>query len=96
MGIFVFYSGIMITKLKAPISVFSIYNHKKGWSIPKVIIWEGRNYLTKKIGYHHTYKEGKILFHVFSVLANSHFFKIKHNTQNLSWELEEISDGAVN
>jgi len=85
----------MITKLKVPVSIYSFYNHKKGSFYPKLVFWEGRKYKTTKIGYHHKYKKGKALIHVFSILAGNIYFKLLHNTENLSWEVEEISDGEV-
>jgi hypothetical protein len=42
---------------------------------------------------HHTFKSGRILFHVFSVASKSLFFRLVLNTDTLFWRLEEISDG---
>jgi hypothetical protein len=83
----------MITKLKAPISVISIYNHKKKLFWPAKIIWEGQEQKISKMGYHHTQYVGKDLVHTYSVMAQQQYFKINFNTKNLSWEVEEINDG---
>lgn len=61
---------------------------------PKYVIWKGRNYTIDKIGLHHSYREGKTLYHVFSVTAFTLFLRLKLNTENLSWRLEEISDAV--
>lgn len=60
---------------------------------PKWVKWKNRVYKIDKVGLHHTYKEGKILFHVFSVVSGSLFMKLVFNTENLLWKLEEVSDG---
>ena len=62
-------------------------------SSPKWVKWKNRVYKIDKVGLHHTYKEGKILFHVFSVISGALFMKLIFNTENLLWKLEEVSDG---
>lgn len=86
----------MIQKLTAPISVFALFNHKRRSFEPFAIMWEGRQYKVKKIGYHHKIKEGNTLFHIFSILCDTLFFRLKLNTDNLLWTVEEISDGETN
>jgi len=86
----------MITKLKAPVSVKLNFNHKTRTASPTEIIWEGRTYKIKKIGMHHTYRDGRTLKHVFSCIANNIFFRLVFNTENLHWQLEEIADGLPN
>jgi hypothetical protein len=83
----------MIERISSPVSVTLIYNHKQRKVAPKWVIWEGKQYLVIRIGLHHTYKAGTILFHVFSVESESLFFRLVLNTTNLHWTLEEISDG---
>ncbi len=86
----------MIQKIIAPTSVLALFNHKKHSFEPILILWEGKKHKVKKIGYHHKIKEGEVLFHVFSLLCESLFFRLKLNTENLTWVIEEISDGEVN
>lgn len=62
-------------------------------STPKYVIWKGRNYIILKIGLHHIFREGKTLYHIFSVLTGTIFMRLKFDTDGLSWKLEEISDG---
>lgn len=59
---------------------------------PKWVLWHGRNYKIDKIGLHHTYRQGRTLYHVFSATTGSLFFRLVLNTDNLSWRLEEIFD----
>lgn len=83
----------MIQRVRAPISVDAVYDHKKRTFTPRAVVWEGRIYKVNKIGFHHTFREGRILYHVFSVTCPTIFFRIVCNTENLSWEVQEISDG---
>lgn len=52
--------------------------------------WKNRTYKVDKVGFHHSFLEGKTLMHVFSVISGSIFLKIKLDTKHLSWTLEEI------
>lgn len=69
-----------------PVSVGIVNN------IPKYLVWKGRNYIVDKVGLHHTFSKGKILYHIFSVVAGTVFFRLKLNSENLLWRLEEVSD----
>ena len=60
---------------------------------PKYVIWKGRNYTITKIGLHHHFREGDTLYHVFSVTTDTLFLRLKLNTDDLTWRLEEIEDG---
>ncbi len=83
----------MITRLDLPVSVSLHYDDKKRKVSPKWIVWNGRLYPIIKIGLHHTYRQGRILYHVFSVASRNLFFRLTLNTENLYWKLEEVSDG---
>jgi hypothetical protein len=65
-------------------------------AVPQWVFWRGRTYQITKIGLHHTYCEGRILYHIFSVVSQTLFFRLKFNTENLFWTLEEIDDGLPN
>jgi hypothetical protein len=86
----------MFEKFSAPVSVSLAFDSKKGKVYPKWVVWNNRLYPIIKIGLHHTYREGRTLFHVFSVASKSLFFRLVLNTDNLHWRLEEISDGMAN
>jgi hypothetical protein len=83
----------MIQKIKAPVTVITVYNHKTHQVVPEILKWDGKTYRISQIGYHHQYRQGRTLFHVFSVSSTELFFKLLLNTDNLHWELEEIADG---
>ena len=85
----------MIQKVSEPISVSLNYDSDKHKIYPKWVIWNKRLYPVIKIGLHHTYREGRVLYHVFSVATRSLFFRLVLNSENLYWKLEEISDGLA-
>lgn len=60
---------------------------------PTSLTWSGRTYSVIKLGLHHTYRHGITRHHVFSVVSQDLFFRLNLNTDNLSWTLEEVSDG---
>lgn len=59
-------------------------------NIPLSLVWKNRDYKITKIGLHHNYFEGKTLIHIFSVLSDDIFLKLKFNTKYLTWNLIEI------
>lgn len=83
----------MIEKISAPVTVGLVFDHKMRKTVPKWLKWDGKHYSVSKIGLHHTFREGRILYHVFSVVSKTLFFRLVLNTENLLWRLEEISDG---
>lgn len=85
----------MIQKLNVPVSVVSSFDHKTRRVGPLRVLFEGREHKIIKVGYHHTYREGRTLYHVFSVVSETLFFRLVHNTDTLFWLLEEIADGEA-
>ncbi|HNU76163.1 MAG TPA: hypothetical protein PKL88_00400 [bacterium] len=83
----------MIQDIKAPITVYTAFNHKKNKAFPYFLKWDGIGYKIESINLHHTYKSGFTLLHVFSVSTKTMSFKLVLNTDNLFWTVEQISDG---
>lgn len=83
----------MIQKIQEPVSVNLFFDLHQIW--PKSLIWRGKSYPVTKLGLHHSYRLGRTLFHIFSFTSHSFFFRLKLNTDSLTWQLEEISDGLV-
>jgi hypothetical protein len=83
----------MVTKLNEPVSVSFTFDGEKKTVSPRALIWNRRLYAVKKVGLHHKFRQGRTLFHVFSVASRNMFFRLVLNTDNLHWKLEEISDG---
>ena len=88
-----FWKIFMITKINSLVFVSMGFDSKKKKVFPKWVVWRGRLYPIIKIGFHHTYRDGRKLFHVFSVTSKNIFFKLKLDSESLHWHLEEISDG---
>ncbi len=59
---------------------------------PKSVVWKNRDYEIKKVGLHHKYTKGKILYHVFSVVTETSFLRLVLNTSNLLWTLENFEE----
>lgn len=82
----------MADEINEPISVSLVYDSKTGKSIPRSIVWKNRLYRVSKLGLHHSYREGDLLLHVFSVVCGSVLFKLVFDTRSLNWRLGEISE----
>lgn len=98
-AIFALYSGILEDMMQAfntPVSVTLHFDHRLRQVQPTLLVWHGREYRIKTLGYHHHYYQGKTLMHVFSVTTATLFFRLVLNTQTLHWRVEQVSDGEVN
>lgn len=84
---------VMTQKLSEPVTVEFLSDGSSRRLLPKSIYWNGRLYQITKVGLRHTHRQGRTLFHIFSVLAHTLYFRLSLNTDNLLWQLEEISDG---
>lgn len=85
----------MIQRVDVPVSVTFVFDHKRRVVFPKDVLWEGRVYPIVKVGLHHSFREGRVLYHVFSVASKTLFFRLVLDTETLFWRLEEISDGLA-
>lgn len=85
----------MTEAINEKVSVVTVYNRDKKTVLPWRLKWQGRVYTITKLGYHHTTRVGRVLHHIFSVTAGSMFFRLNHDTETLSWTLEEVSDGLA-
>jgi hypothetical protein len=65
------------------VAVITVYKPGLGQVIPYKIRWQGRVYRITKIGFHHKVREGRTLFHIFSVASDTLAFRLKHNTLTL-------------
>ncbi len=80
----------MILQLSEKIDVIAIY---RGTFLPYKIRWKNRVYIISKLGYHHRTRAGNVIHHIFSVATETLAFRLNFDTENLSWTLEEVSDG---
>ncbi len=83
----------MIQRMAAPVTVEFVSDVRRRRVVPKSVWWDGRLYPIVKVGLHHTYRAGRTLYHVFSVVSATIYFRLSLNTETLFWQLEEIADG---
>jgi hypothetical protein len=85
----------MQEKIFEKISVIFSYNAEKNKNFPYKIRWRLRDYFIKKLAYHHKVRQGRELLHIFHVTDGNLDFRIRFNTEDLNWILEEVSDGSI-
>ncbi len=85
----------MIEAINERVSVISVYNRERSAYLPVRLRWHGQTHPITKLGYHHTYRQGRVIIHVFSVSNNAMFFRLEFNTETLEWWLKQISDGLT-
>lgn len=73
------------------VSVTLMYNHYQHKAVPIEVMWNDKHYPVTEVGLKHSYRDGRTLYHVFSVVSRDRFFKLKLNTEDLNWELEEMN-----
>jgi len=87
----------MIQRISEPVSVIlssvGARRDSPAHIKPLSLHWSNREYPILQVGLHHTYHDGITRHHVFSVVAQNLFFRLNLNADNLSWTLEEVSDG---
>lgn len=79
-------------RISEPVSVVCAHHAYPTFVTPEKVTWKGREYAIKKLGLHHVFREGKTLFHVFSVTTDTLFMRLVLNTDTLFWKLEEIGE----
>ncbi len=84
----------MIERIDEPISVATIYSADKRRTMPWILGWKNKRLRVTEVGFHHYFKEGKKVIHIFDVIAdNSLHMRLAYDTSSLNWTLETISDG---
>lgn len=73
------------------VSVNLLFNHLKKSVMPTSLYWRGRRYTITKVGLHHCLREGRVLFHIFSVSDGVTAFKLELDTETLYWKLLEVA-----
>lgn len=77
----------MFNQINEPIEVVTIFKGNK--LIPFKFLWQGREFLVKKVNLTYSTFEGRVKFYFFAVSDSSNYFKLQFNTDNLSWTLLE-------
>jgi len=86
----------MLEKVFEKVSIIFSYNREKNSFTIYKMGWRKRDYFIKRMAYHHKVREGRDLFHIFHVTDDNLDFRIRFDTENLEWILEEVSDGSAN
>ncbi len=84
----------MSETINEAVSVDFVSNHHTRTAYPWVLRWRGRRYQIAKVGLHHTVREGRTLFHHFSVTDGATFFRLRFDTETLGWKLLEVETGT--
>lgn len=83
----------MTQTISEQVSIQMVFDHRAGKVKPQQIFWKNHLYPVTQVGLRHHFREGRKLFHIFSLVSNNLFFRLKLDTESLTWTLEEISDG---
>ena len=88
----------MREKIDEEVSVVMFYSAQQRRALLHTISWQNKDYTVKDLGYHHSYYEGKVLYHIFELTVKEAdlWMRLNLNTKNLHWTLEAVSDGLAN
>ena len=75
------------------VSVISSYNRENGEVFPRKMRWQGRDITFTEMPYFYKKREGRNIVHIFHVTNGVMDFKLRLDTDNLHWMLEEVTDG---
>ena len=84
----------MSEAINETVSVMLLTNHLQKTVSPSVLSWRGRRYRITNVGLHHTVREGRVLFHYFSVTDGATFFRLRFDTETLGWRLLEVETSS--
>lgn len=75
------------------VSVEAIFDHNKKTFFPRKLLWNTVVYKIDKVALRHPVRQGRNLSYIFSVMSGDMYMRIKFDTDNLFWTLEEVDDG---
>ena len=73
------------------ISVIAIFK-RNGKILPWRISWQGRVYKAVGVDFHHFDRSGSNLCHILGVSTDSLYFRLRFNSEKLTWIAEEVVD----
>lgn len=85
----------MYERINERISVVAVFGDTYQDVRPSKLKWKGREFIVKKVGYVHKYKEGKAILHVFSATDGVNFFELVFNAEELSWLIGRVADNET-
>lgn len=82
-------------KINEKIDVITIFKKYPAKVSIYKIRWNGRDHFITKEGYYHKVREGRKVYHIFSVCSATLAFRLRFDPETMYWNLEEISDGLA-
>ncbi|MCL5784294.1 MAG: hypothetical protein M1142_02995 [Patescibacteria group bacterium] len=79
-----------MVEIVEPVDVWVFF--KKQLVQPYIFFWRGRQIKVDKINLVHTSKEGANIFYHFSVSSGGNFYRLKLDTNKMSWILEALEE----
>lgn len=83
----------MVEPVNERVSVMMLYKADQGQVLPYALKWQNKVHRITRLGYHQKVRLSKGVHHIFFVSTDTLSFKLRLDTDSLSWTLEEISDG---
>ena len=77
----------MLEQLNEPIDVITKFAENK--LTPVKFLWNGREYLVRKINLSYSTWEGRSKIYYFAVSDSMNYFKLRFDSEKLSWTLLE-------
>ena len=77
----------MLEQINQPIDIITVFKENK--AIPWKFLWQGKEYIIKKINLMYSSREGRGKIYYFAVSDNTNYFKLQFNTEDLKWTLLE-------
>ncbi len=81
----------MIQEINDSVQVVVIF--KAGVMEPRKFLWHGREYPVKSVNLTYSRFEGRAKVYYFAVSDSANFFKLRFNSDDLTWALVEVIPG---
>lgn len=79
------------------VEVAMIYSKDKRRTWPCLVKWRRQKWRVSEEGFKHYVKKGKVLVHIYELVAEGHLWmRLEHDTLLNTWTLEAVSDGETN
>lgn len=81
----------MYEQIYQPVDVLATFksNHVR----PLAFMWNRRKYVVSKVNLIHRARKGRNMLYFFSVSDEANYYKLRFDTGDMSWELEEMYVG---
>lgn len=86
----------MIETIGDQVEVVMIYSKNKNQTWPCFVKWRNKKWRMSEFGFKHYLKKGKVLVHVYELVAEGGMWmRLEHDTLLNTWRLEAVSDGQT-